>query len=349
MSADHTRPRRRPRHGLRHAGEPRRRRALLHAHPPRPPADARAADRAAGALQRDRRHLAAARDHAGAGRRHRRRRWRRPSPAASSSSLGQKHTAPVHRGRRRRAARHRRRAHRRPRARAALLDDEHRPVRRPRDRRRRGDRVPVSVVRSWHLEPGYLDLLTGYVGDAIAQVGGAEGCDVLFTAHSLPAAHPASRATRTRTSSPRRPRRSPSARGSSAGRSPGRARGAPRIRGSGPDVLDVLRERWPPRARARSSSARAASSPTISRCSTTSTSRPQALADELGIGVRAHRLAERRPGVHADARRHRPRRTLASRPPERSPDEPPRRRRRRRHRRARGRARAGGRARRARR
>ncbi len=47
-------------------------------------------------------------------------------------------------------------------------------------------RVPVSVVRSWHLEPGYLDLLTGYVADAIARVGGAEGCDVLFTAHSLP-------------------------------------------------------------------------------------------------------------------------------------------------------------------
>jgi len=49
-----------------------------------------------------------------------------------------------------------------------------------------GDQVPVDVVRSWHLEPGYLDLLTGYLGDAIAQVAGAEGCEVLFTAHSLP-------------------------------------------------------------------------------------------------------------------------------------------------------------------
>lgn len=49
-----------------------------------------------------------------------------------------------------------------------------------------GGRVPVSVVHSWHLEPGYLDLLTGYVADAIAQVGGASGCEVLFTAHSLP-------------------------------------------------------------------------------------------------------------------------------------------------------------------
>jgi ferrochelatase len=46
--------------------------------------------------------------------------------------------------------------------------------------------VPVDVVRSWHLEPGYLDLLTGYLADAIAQAGGADGCEVLFTAHSLP-------------------------------------------------------------------------------------------------------------------------------------------------------------------
>ncbi|HVP02961.1 MAG TPA: ferrochelatase [Solirubrobacteraceae bacterium] len=47
-------------------------------------------------------------------------------------------------------------------------------------------RVPVDVVRSWHLEPGYLDLLAGYVTDALADVGGQEGCEVLFTAHSLP-------------------------------------------------------------------------------------------------------------------------------------------------------------------
>ena len=47
-------------------------------------------------------------------------------------------------------------------------------------------RVPVSVVQSWHLDAGYLELLAGYVRDALAQVGGADGCDVLFTAHSLP-------------------------------------------------------------------------------------------------------------------------------------------------------------------
>ena len=49
-----------------------------------------------------------------------------------------------------------------------------------------GGRVPVDVVRSWHLEPGYLDLLTGCLADAIERVGGAAGCEVLFTAHSLP-------------------------------------------------------------------------------------------------------------------------------------------------------------------
>ena len=47
-------------------------------------------------------------------------------------------------------------------------------------------RVPVSVVQSWHLEPGYLELLAGYVRDALAEVGGVDGCEVLFTAHSLP-------------------------------------------------------------------------------------------------------------------------------------------------------------------
>ncbi len=49
-----------------------------------------------------------------------------------------------------------------------------------------GGRVPVTVVRSWHLEPGYLDLLAGHVREAVVRAGGAEGCEVLFTAHSLP-------------------------------------------------------------------------------------------------------------------------------------------------------------------
>ena len=49
-----------------------------------------------------------------------------------------------------------------------------------------GGSVPVSVIESWHLNPGYLALLSGSVRDAVAQVGGADGCEVLFTAHSLP-------------------------------------------------------------------------------------------------------------------------------------------------------------------
>lgn len=47
-------------------------------------------------------------------------------------------------------------------------------------------RVPAAVVRSWHLADGYLDLLAGFVRDAIGEVGGPGGCEVLFTAHSLP-------------------------------------------------------------------------------------------------------------------------------------------------------------------
>jgi ferrochelatase len=41
--------------------------------------------------------------------------------------------------------------------------------------------VPVSVVRSWHLAPGYLEFLAAAVADAMMP-----GAHVLFTAHSLP-------------------------------------------------------------------------------------------------------------------------------------------------------------------
>ncbi len=44
--------------------------------------------------------------------------------------------------------------------------------------------IEVDVVESWHLEPGYVDLLAGFVADGVAGLG--EGCEVLFTAHSLP-------------------------------------------------------------------------------------------------------------------------------------------------------------------
>jgi len=45
--------------------------------------------------------------------------------------------------------------------------------------------VALTMVSSWHLAPGYLDLLTGFVGDELARLG-VEPVEVVFTAHSLP-------------------------------------------------------------------------------------------------------------------------------------------------------------------
>ncbi|MDP8937306.1 MAG: ferrochelatase [Actinomycetota bacterium] len=46
----------------------------------------------------------------------------------------------------------------------------------------------MTFVESWHLEPGYLDLLAGFVADAVRRLGpDADPVHVLFTAHSLPA------------------------------------------------------------------------------------------------------------------------------------------------------------------
>ena len=42
------------------------------------------------------------------------------------------------------------------------------------------------MVESWHLEPGYVDLLASRIEEALAAVGGTDGTTVLFTAHSLP-------------------------------------------------------------------------------------------------------------------------------------------------------------------
>ena len=49
------------------------------------------------------------------------------------------------------------------------------------------DRVPVSVVRSWHLAPGFIDLVAGDLREQVASLGGPDRCHVIFTAHSLPA------------------------------------------------------------------------------------------------------------------------------------------------------------------
>jgi ferrochelatase len=42
--------------------------------------------------------------------------------------------------------------------------------------------VDLTMVESWHLEPGYIDLLAGFVREARGHVDG----EVVFTAHSLP-------------------------------------------------------------------------------------------------------------------------------------------------------------------
>lgn len=48
--------------------------------------------------------------------------------------------------------------------------------------------VPLTIVRSWHLEPGYIAFLAGAVRDALATLppGERDGAHVLVTAHSLP-------------------------------------------------------------------------------------------------------------------------------------------------------------------
>jgi ferrochelatase len=45
--------------------------------------------------------------------------------------------------------------------------------------------VDLVMVPSWHLAPGYLDLLAGYVRDEVDRLG-ADPVEVVFTAHSLP-------------------------------------------------------------------------------------------------------------------------------------------------------------------
>ena len=45
--------------------------------------------------------------------------------------------------------------------------------------------ISLAMVRSWHLTPGYLDLLGGFVRDEVDRLG-ADPVEVVFTAHSLP-------------------------------------------------------------------------------------------------------------------------------------------------------------------
>lgn len=45
--------------------------------------------------------------------------------------------------------------------------------------------VELVMVTSWHLAPGYIDMLTGFVRDEVERLH-AEPTEVVFTAHSLP-------------------------------------------------------------------------------------------------------------------------------------------------------------------
>jgi len=48
----------------------------------------------------------------------------------------------------------------------------------------------IAMIKSWHLEPGLIDLLAGYCKDALGELPAAvhDRTTVVFTAHSLPAA-----------------------------------------------------------------------------------------------------------------------------------------------------------------
>jgi ferrochelatase len=48
-----------------------------------------------------------------------------------------------------------------------------------------GAGMDLIMVTSWHLAPGYLDLLAGFVGEEVERLG-ADPTEVVFTAHSLP-------------------------------------------------------------------------------------------------------------------------------------------------------------------
>ncbi|HUQ63014.1 MAG TPA: ferrochelatase [Acidimicrobiales bacterium] len=50
-----------------------------------------------------------------------------------------------------------------------------------------GGALEMTFVESWHLEPGYLQLLADRVRDAVTSLGPCGRVEVVFTAHSLPA------------------------------------------------------------------------------------------------------------------------------------------------------------------
>ena len=113
-----------------------------------------------------------------------------PSTSARPAGTGRARAEarrPVHRGRRgRRSPTPASTDDRRPRAGPALLGVQRRPVPRAGRRRRRAERgLAHAGIDRWHLEPAYLDFLTGAVPSALG-ASLPERHKVLFTAHSCP-------------------------------------------------------------------------------------------------------------------------------------------------------------------
>ena len=229
--------RRRAGHGLRHAAPPRRHRVLLHPRPPGSGAAGRPARRPGPALRGHRRHVARSSNAP----RPRRRASRPPSD-------------PVHR-----RARHEARAAvprgqgggaggaGRTRASALVLAPHYSflSVGQYAERASAAGAahgVEILMVDSWHTAPGYLDLLAGFVGQAIASLPRRSPTSRSSSPPTACRRSSRRRAIRTRASSGRPPSAWPCASPTPAGRPPGRARPAPAgpSPGSAPTSSTVL-------------------------------------------------------------------------------------------------------------
>ena len=281
-------------------GTPRRARTscLLHRHPARAAAERRAARRADPPLRGDRRAQPARRAHRGAACRRSPRRST-VAPGEFVVAVGLRHVDPSIEAAVDALAESGVEQHRRPRARPALLVDVRRRLSRAGRRSRRAARPAVRRHRELGERAG-LRRLPGQ-GRHHGAAGMPPATRVLFTAHSLPRRildtgdpYPDEVAT---TADARR--RSGRACRPIAGRSPGSRRGGRRAMArAGPP----RRDRRAGRIAATSTacwSARAASSPTTSRCSTTSISRPAGAPSAAGLVFRRTSVVNDERGVMA--------------------------------------------------
>ena len=284
-------------------GVARRDRAVLHRHPPRPAADARAARRPRRAATTPSaaspRWPSAPRP---SGPRSQRGARRAARPGRFEVVLGQKHADAEDRGRasptladagRRRASSAWCWPRTTRRSRSASTSSA------PAAAAARARRRRPSASSSWHLEPAYLDFLAGAVRRRLADAARPTRrcCSpptrlperVLAAGDPYPdaAAGHGGRGRRARPGCDRGP--AGRSRWQSAGRTPEPWLGPRHPRGH-------RRPRPPPGAPTACSCAPAGSSPTTSRCSTTSTSRPAGVADGVGPGLRPHAVRQRRPG-----------------------------------------------------